>query len=103
MDEFDVIQRARAFAASADGSKISADLGAYLQVANATVRKGNLGKGESGFAVKREDGKYVITVNSLEVEVRQRFTVCHELGHIILGLPSSHSTLPLWSFAKRDA
>jgi Zn-dependent peptidase ImmA (M78 family) len=105
MTEFDVIQKARSFVAGIDGSKIGTDLGAYLQCANATIRKEDLGKGESGFAIKREDDKYkyVITVNSLEAEVRQRFTVCHELGHIVLGLPSSHGALPLWSFAKRDA
>jgi hypothetical protein len=40
-------------------------------------------------------------VNSLETEERQRFTVCHEIAHIVLGLESSHDEVPSWSYAKR--
>lgn len=61
-----------------------------------------LGEGESGFTVTKPNGKHVITVNSLETEERQRFTVCHEIAHLILGLPSSHAEVPSWSYAKRD-
>ncbi|MFD2274637.1 ImmA/IrrE family metallo-endopeptidase [Undibacterium arcticum] len=50
----------------------------------------------------KANGQHVITVNSLESEERQRFTVCHEIAHIVLKLPSLHDELPSWSYAKRD-
>ena len=43
----------------------------------------------------------MITVNSLETEERQRFTICHEIAHIVLALESSHEEVPSWSYAKR--
>jgi len=102
MDEADVQQRARTFVAGVDTTNIRNDLSAYVKAANAKVLKEELGKGESGTTFTRPDGKHVITVNLLESETRQRFTVCHEVAHIILGLPSSHQEVPPWSFAKRD-
>jgi Zn-dependent peptidase ImmA (M78 family) len=46
-------------------------------------------------------GKWTICVNAKESPERQRFTACHELAHIVLGLPSDHSSAPWWSYAKR--
>jgi Zn-dependent peptidase ImmA (M78 family) len=102
MDEADVQLRARAFVASVDVTNIADDLSAYLIAANARLLKEPLGKGESGTTFTRPDGRHLITINSLESEVRQRFTVCHEIAHIILNLSSSHHEVPSWSFAKRD-
>ncbi len=65
------------------------------------MRREELGDGESGTTLTRPDGKHIITVNSRESPERQRFTVCHEIAHVILGLPSSHSEVPSWSYAKR--
>lgn len=42
----------------------------------------------SGFIV-RNDGKTVIGVNSSNVQVRQRFTIAHELGHYLLHSPNT--------------
>ena len=28
--------------------------------------------------------------------------LCHEIAHIVLGLPSDHNTLPSWSYAKKS-
>ena len=102
MEEADIQQKARAFVASVDTSNIQNDLSAYVQKANAKLKKEELGDGESGFTVTRSNGQHIITVNSLEREQRQRFTVCHEIAHIVLGLPSQHTDLPSWSYAKRD-
>ncbi|MHB1678667.1 MAG: ImmA/IrrE family metallo-endopeptidase [Sulfuriferula sp.] len=101
MDEADIQQKARAFVASVDTSNIQNDLSAYVQKANAKLKKEELGKGESGFTITRSNGQHIITVNSLESEERQRFTVCHEIAHIELGLASQHDELPSWSYAKR--
>ncbi|WP_055078900.1 ImmA/IrrE family metallo-endopeptidase [Lagierella massiliensis] len=43
----------------------------------------------SGFTINSEmnsqNGKKVISINEFEPDYRQRFTIAHELGHIILG------------------
>lgn len=102
MDETGVQLKARDFVARVDTMNIREDLSAYVKAANAKVLMEELGEGESGTTFTRPDGKHIITINSLESEARQRFTVCHEIAHIILGLPSSHQEVPSWSFAKRD-
>jgi|SRR5450830_259007 len=102
MDETDVQQRARSFVASVDTSNIQSDLSAYVTAAKAKLRKEELDEGESGMTITKPDGQHVIIVNSLETEERQRFTVCHEIAHIVLGLVSSHEEIPSWSYAKRD-
>jgi Zn-dependent peptidase ImmA (M78 family) len=100
MDEAEIQRRARAFVAKLDVSGVRADLAVYVAAANAKVRSEQLNAGESGFTVTKA-GMHVITTNSVEAEVRQRFTICHEIAHIVLGLPSNHE-VPAWRFAKRD-
>lgn len=102
MDEADIQQKARTFVAGVDTTNIQTDLFVYVKKANARVRTEEMDEGESGLTTPTGDGKYVITVNSLETEERQRFTVCHEIAHIILGLPSHHDVSPSWRYAKRD-
>lgn len=101
VDEADVQQRARSFVASVDASNIRDDLSPYVAAVNAKVVKEELGEGESGYTLTKPNGKHVITVNSLESDERQRFTICHEVAHIALNLPSSHDEVPSWSYAKR--
>ena len=102
MDEVEVQQRARAFVAKVDTTNIRNDLSSYLKEVNARVLVEDMGKGESGTTFTMPSGKHVITVNAAETEERQRFTIYHEIGHIVLGLASSHQTVPSWSYAKRD-
>ncbi|MEQ9745433.1 ImmA/IrrE family metallo-endopeptidase [Pectobacterium actinidiae] len=101
MDESDVKQKARAFIAKVDVSNIREDLSPYVIAANAKVKKDELGEGESGYTITKPNGKHIITVNSQEIEERQRFTICHEIAHIVLDLESSHEEVPSWSYAKR--
>ncbi len=102
MTETDAQQLARSFISSVDSSNIRNDLSPYLAAANATLRKEELNEGESGYTITRPNGKHIITVNSLEIKQRQRFTICHEIAHIILNLPSSHEEVPSSAYAKRD-
>lgn len=102
MDEADVQRKARAFVAGVDTTDIQNDLTPYAQAANAKIVKEELGEGESGYTITKPSGKHIITVNSLEPLERQRFTICHEVAHIVLELPSSHTEVPSWSYAKRD-
>ena len=101
MDEQDVVRKARAFMQGLDLTNIRESLDPYLAKANARVREEELGPGESG-TVAEIKGKLVITVNSNESLERQRFTICHELGHKVLGLDSSHQHVPPWGHVKRD-
>lgn len=101
MDESEVQQKARQFVAKVDTSNIHKDLTAYLDEIKANVRREELSEGESGYTVEIK-GQPRITVNSLESDERQRFTICHEIAHIALGLPSSHDEVPSWAYAKRD-
>lgn len=101
MDESDVKQKARAFLAAIDIPEIGADLSPYLVAVNAKIRKDELNDGESGYTITKPSGKNIITINSLEPEVRQRFTICHEIAHIALNLESKHEEVPSWSYAKR--
>ena len=101
MDEFSVQFKARQFIAKLDLSNIQTDLSVYLKAVNARLVEEELGEGESGTTFTRPDGKHIITVNALEREERQRFTICHEIAHIVLNLPSQHEEDPSWSYAKR--
>lgn len=101
MDESEVQRIARAFVASVDATNVRHDLSPYVTAVNAKVVAEELGESESGYTITAPNGKHVITVNSLESRERQRFTVCHEIAHIVLKLPSSHSEVPAWSYAKR--
>lgn len=103
MDEIEVQLKGRVFVANVDISNIRNDLSPYLVKANAKLKTEELNDGESGFTITRPDGLHIITVNSNETEERQRFTVCHEIAHIMLRLSSKHDEVPSWSFAKRDA
>lgn len=102
MNEMDAQQLARSFVSSVDSSNVRNDLSPYLAAANASLRKEELNEGESGYTITKPNGKHIITVNSQEIEQRQRFTICHEIAHIILDLASSHEEVPSWAYAKRD-
>ena len=102
MDEVAVRHKARSFIARIDLTTIRDDLSPYLAAANAKLRAEELGDGESGFTITKASGRSIVTVNNQETIERQRFTICHEIAHIVLGLPSSHEEVPAWSYAKRN-
>lgn len=101
VDEVTIQQRAREFISKLDISNIRNDLTVYVTAVNAKLREEELSEGESGFTLTKPNGKHIITVNSSEIGERQRFTICHEIAHIVLSLPSSHEEIPSWSYAKR--
>lgn len=101
MDEAEVQRRARDFVTKVDISGIRDDLSPYVQEVNAKVKAEELEHGESGYTITKKSGKHLITVNSLEIEERQRYTICHEIAHIVLELPSNHEEVPPWAYAKR--
>lgn len=63
----------------------------YLVAANAEMRESaRLGPKEAGNTMYVQ-GRRLITVNANDRAERRRFTVLHEIAHIVLDLPSKHS------------
>lgn len=100
IDELAVRAAARQFMGGLDLSGIDKDLSVYTKKVNAKLSAEEMV--ESGYTLTRWDGKSSIVVNELERRERQRFTICHEVGHLVLGLESNHIGTPPWSYAKRD-
>ena len=99
MDEFTVIARARGFIRKVNPTGPSALIDAYIKEANARVKRDkSMGPDEAGSSFET-NGSHFISVNGNDKPERQNFTICHELAHIILGLPSEHDT-PWWSYAQ---
>ncbi len=88
--------------ASLDLSRIDTDLSGYIQKVKAKLKTEQLEEGESGYTLTKRDGTSTIIVNELERRERQRFSTCHEIGHIVLELSSNHKETPPWSYAKRE-
>ena len=100
LDELATVLRARRFVSEARPTTIPVPMQVYLNQAGASLhRETDLQADEPGWSFTTENGKRYICVNAADREERQRFTICHEIGHFVLGLPSDHETQP-WS-AKR--
>ncbi|SCK42581.1 Predicted Zn peptidase [Variovorax sp. HW608] len=102
LDEAEIRMHARRFMAGLDLSLIAQDLSVYTKKVQAKLRKEELEPGESGYTLTKRDGSSVIIVNERERLERQRFSICHEVAHIVLELKSDHRDTPSWSYAKRD-
>src|SRR5258706_14608563 len=101
IDEAAVVGRARAFVAAVKPTTIPVALDGYLNQVRGVFRVDpDLEPQESGWSFPG-NGKHFIGVNASDRLQRQRFTVCHEIAHIVLKLPSDHKALPWWSYSKR--
>lgn len=101
MVEFATVIKAREFVRKVDPAGVPVRVEAYVEEAKAVVRsQTDLGPDEPGWSFS-SGGKHYICVNANDRPERQRFTICHELAHILLGLKSEHNALPWWSYAKR--
>lgn len=99
IDEMTAVLKARALVSQVTPSAIPVPMDGYLAEANAVVRVENdLQEGLLGMSFSLS-GKNYICVNGNDSAERQRFTICHEIAHIVLGLPSDHK-IQWWS-AKR--
>lgn len=103
MDELAVIVKAQSFISKVKSLKVPIVLEDYLAEAKAVMTVvNNLAQDEAGMCMSK-DGQHFIFVNGKDTPERQRFTVCHELGHIVLGLPSTHANgFNLYSYRQRD-
>lgn len=102
MDEFVAITRARALVRKVNPATARAPVDAYVKAVGAQLRiESDLGPDEPGYSTLI-NGTHFICVNGNDREPRRRFTVFHEIAHIVLGLPSEHGAMPWWSYAKRS-
>ena len=102
MDDLKVMSRARAFLRDINSVAIPAPIQAYVDKVNGKLKSDKtMGPDEAGYSFQSK-GSYVITVNGNDRCERQNFTICHEIAHIVLGLPSEHGNGPSWSYAKRS-
>ena len=101
LDEFTVVMKARAFVRKANPVAVPVSLDAYLKEAKAVLRQEtDMAPDEAGSCFCGGDGTHYICVNANDRPERQRFTVCHEIAHIVLKLRSDHKTQPWWSAKK---
>jgi Zn-dependent peptidase ImmA (M78 family) len=102
MDEFAVISRARAFVREINSTAIPAPIQAYLHKVNGNAKCDNaLKPGEGGYSFESK-GVFFIRVNGNDGTERQNYTICHEIAHKVLALPTEHESGPWWSYAKRS-
>ena len=101
MDEFAAVIKAREFVRKSNPVTVPVRVEAYVEEAKAVLRpQTDLGPDEPGWSFS-SGGRHYICVNANDRPERQRFTICHELAHIVLGLKSEHNALQWWSYAKR--
>lgn len=100
MDEFIAISRAREFVRKINSDAVPVSVEVYAEAIGAKVKYDTgMRPGEDGCSTHFM-GKLVIAVNARDLPQRQRFTVCHEIAHAVLELPSEHGA-DSWSYAKR--
>jgi hypothetical protein len=93
LDEFSVVLKARQFIDDAGATGVPVHLEPYLKAARATSRElTDMAADEAGTCFPMSDGSYRICVNANDSIERRRFTICHEIAHIVLGLKSDHRT-----------
>ncbi|WP_168708847.1 ImmA/IrrE family metallo-endopeptidase [Metallibacterium scheffleri] len=100
MDEFEAELRARKFVQEIGVSTLPVDLGLYVARVGAKVLLEDLEPDEAGYTMTTPKGP-IITLNAQDRAARRRFTQCHEIAHVVLGLPSQHGHAPEWSYARR--
>ena len=101
MNEFSAVLKARKFIREVGSTIIPAPIKAYAEHVGAVVRQEyDLEPDEPAFSFLGR-GRHHICVNAKDSAERQRFSICHELAHIILQLPSDHKATPWWSYAGK--
>ena len=64
-------------------NRIPVDVDGLARALNIDVNYAFLQSGISGMIEKKENEKYVISINAQDPRTRQRFTLAHEVGHFI--------------------
>lgn len=100
MDELTVVTKAREFLAKVGPLSLPIAVDAYAIHVGGKVKPKILSADEDAWSFRKPSGQWHICVNCAHKPRRQRFSVCHEVGHIALGIPADHSA-PSWSYSRR--
>ncbi len=100
MDELSVSMRAREFIGQCGALALPVSVDGYASHIGGVVKREPLQDSEDAWSVRLPSGEYRICVNCAHNGRRQRFSVCHEVAHVVLGIASDHSA-PSWSFTRR--
>jgi Zn-dependent peptidase ImmA (M78 family) len=101
MDEFQAVLKARELVRKVKPIAIPVPVELYAHEVGAVIRpQDDMDADEAGYCFE-SNGKRFICTNCTDRSERQRFTVCHEVAHLRLGLPSQHGSGPWWSYEKR--
>lgn len=100
LDELDIAMKAREFIKLCGPLALPVSVNAYAAQIGGTVAEETLGENEDAWSFRDPSGKYRICVNCAQNARRRRFSVCHEVAHVVLGIEADHSA-PSWSYARR--
>jgi len=90
VDEFTAISRAREFVRKVNSDAVPVSVEAYAKELGAKLKyESDMKDGEDGCSTEL-NGKLIIAVNARTLPQRQRYTICHEIAHAVLGLPTEH-------------
>jgi len=101
MNEFEAELKARRFVQEVGITTIPVDLAKYLAPFKGKIAEDQLDDDEAGYTMTVAGRGPLITLNANDREARRRFTACHEVGHLVLELPSEHELGPGWSYFRR--
>jgi Zn-dependent peptidase ImmA (M78 family) len=100
MDELTAAMKARDFVRLCGPAALPVSTDTYAAQIGGVVKAETLQENEDAWSFLGKNGKYQICVNCAQNSRRQRFSVCHEVAHVVLEISSDHST-PSWSYARR--
>jgi hypothetical protein len=100
IDELGIALKAREFIGRCGPLALPVSVDAYASQIGGEVLKEALEENEDAWSFRDSRGKYRICVNCAHNARRQRFSVCHEVAHVVLEIVSDHAT-PSWSYSRR--
>jgi hypothetical protein len=100
IDELNIAMKAREFIRKCGPSALPVSVHTYASQIGGVVAEETLGENEDAWSFRDTGGKYRICVNCAHNPRRQRFSVCHEVAHVVLEIESDHTT-PSWSYSRR--
>lgn len=100
MDELTIALKAREFVSRCGPSALPVSIESYAAEIDGVIKIKELEEKEDAWSFYGTDGKFHICVNCAHNSRRQRFSACHEVAHVVLGIGADH-TGPSWSYARR--
>jgi Zn-dependent peptidase ImmA (M78 family) len=100
LDELAIAMKAREFVTRCEPSALPVSVDASAVQIGDVVAEDTLEENEDAWSFRDSHGKYRICVNCTHNARRQRFSVCHEVAHMVLEIASDHAN-PSWSYARR--